>query len=202
MLNPSLIIMVACLSLCVSLITLLLSYLLFAVAAKDAAALANVLQNMAAKNQMMQQFCQMPMNPVNLSLAGLGPVEPVDLPLGLPCLPLTTMAHVDAFENLLLNEAYFKQVVRSISFFCFYSMSRFFSLIEKCCILPQVLFLGALGGADTFDTTRRVMSKLMTNRLAISFNWAGRPPKRAFRQIRCRDLVISKVILSFLLLVC
>lgn len=54
------------------------------------------------------------------------------------------------------------------------------------------MFLGALGGSDVCDTTRRVLGKLMTNRLAMSFNWAGRPPKRAFKPLRCRDLVISK----------
>ncbi|XP_052122646.1 uncharacterized protein LOC127749254 [Frankliniella occidentalis] len=122
---------------------------------------------MTTKNQLMQQLCRsVPLDPMELSLTDLGLINPDELPLDLPCLPLKSMAHVDAFENLLLNIAYFKQIV---------------------------LFLGALGGTDTFDTTRRVMSKLMTNRLAVSFNWAGRPPKRAFRQMLCKNLVINAV---------
>lgn len=106
------------------------------------------------------------MNASNLAVAEQSLPDSVYLPLDLPCLPLSTMAHVDAFEKLLSNEMYFKQVV---------------------------LFLGAIGGADAFVTTRRVMVKLMTNSLATCFNWAGRPPKRAFKLLRCRDLVINAV---------
>lgn len=73
---------------------------------KDAAALAIVLQTMALQNEKTASLFAM-----NLAVADQDPPDPVYLPLDLPCLPLTTMAHVDAFETLLLNDGYFKQVV-------------------------------------------------------------------------------------------
>lgn len=79
---------------------------------KDAIALANVLQNMVKQNEKST-----PLNVMNLAMADEGPSDPVYLPLDLPCLPLSTMAHVDAFENLLSNEVYFRQVVSSFRTF-------------------------------------------------------------------------------------
>ncbi|KAJ1529459.1 hypothetical protein ONE63_006236 [Megalurothrips usitatus] len=128
---------------------------------KDATALPNVFPSIATKNEVCQK-----MTPMSMNMTDLGPVEPTEVPLDLPCLPLATLAQAEEFDVLLLDDTYFKQVV---------------------------LYLGALGGSDTVDTTRRVMCKLMTNRLAMAFNWAGRPPKRAFRQMRCKDLVINAV---------
>lgn len=98
-------------------------------AAEDVSSLASTLQNMARKTQLMQHFRQnMPMNPMNLSLVDIDPAEAVEIPTDLPCLPLTTMEHLDAFENLLFNDVHFKQVVRFFGLFTICANIAFFAM--------------------------------------------------------------------------
>jgi hypothetical protein len=53
----------------------------------------------------------------------------------------------------------------------------------------QVAFLGLLGGVSVSDTTRRILSKLLTNQLAIQFNFKGHGTKYAFGELQLKDVV-------------
>jgi hypothetical protein len=44
-------------------------------------------------------------------------------------------------------------------------------------IVFQISILFSLGGSDTGSRTRRMLSKLMTDKLMVEYNYAGRGPK-------------------------
>jgi hypothetical protein len=46
-----------------------------------------------------------------------------------------------------------------------------------------------VGGFAVKDTTRRVMSELMTNALAMQFNFLGHGGKHAFSKLILKDIV-------------
>jgi len=55
-----------------------------------------------------------------------------------------------------------------------------------------VLYLGAIGGKDIADTTRRVLRQLMTNNMARRMNFAGRGSKTGIAEMKILDVVIGK----------
>jgi len=55
-----------------------------------------------------------------------------------------------------------------------------------------VLYLGAIGGKDIADTTRRVLRQLMTNNVARRMNFAGRGSKTGIAEMKILDVVIGK----------
>ena len=54
--------------------------------------------------------------------------------------------------------------------------------------------MGLQGGTDVVNTTRRILSRMLSKNVATMFNWSGRKPggKRAFRTLRLNDLFLSK----------
>ena len=58
-----------------------------------------------------------------------------------------------------------------------------------CCVLYQVVYLGMIGGITVNDATRRVMSALFSNSLAVQFNFMGHGQKHAFSQLLLKDVV-------------
>ena len=52
--------------------------------------------------------------------------------------------------------------------------------------------LGAIGGKDVADTTRRIMRSLMTNGVARRMNFAGRGSKTGISEMRILDIVIGR----------
>jgi len=51
--------------------------------------------------------------------------------------------------------------------------------------------LAISGGTTIAQMTRRTLEKIITNNYAKNFNWAGRAPKRAFKILKIKDLIIG-----------
>jgi len=68
-------------------------------------------------------------------------------------------------------------------------------LTERCVL--KVQYLGAVGGKDVADTTRRILRSLMTNAVAGRMNYAGRGHKRAICELKILDVVIGEELLHF-----
>ncbi|XP_012220485.1 uncharacterized protein [Linepithema humile] len=49
------------------------------------------------------------------------------------------------------------------------------------------------GGKTIAQITRRTLERVITNNYAKNFNWAGRPPKKAFKILKIKDLIIATV---------
>jgi hypothetical protein len=58
----------------------------------------------------------------------------------------------------------------------------------------QVNYLGAIGGKDVAETTRRILRSLMTNAAARRMNFAGRGSKTGICEMKILDVVIGKEI--------
>jgi hypothetical protein len=56
----------------------------------------------------------------------------------------------------------------------------------------QVRYLGAIGGKDVAETTRRILRNLMTNAVARRMNFAGRGSKTGISELKILDVVIGK----------
>lgn len=61
----------------------------------------------------------------------------------------------------------------------------------------KVQYLGAVGGKDVADTTRRILRCLMTNGVARRMNFAGRGQKHGISELKILDVVIGKELLYF-----
>lgn len=55
----------------------------------------------------------------------------------------------------------------------------------------KVRFLGAIGGKDASETTRRIMRSLMTNAVAERVNFAGRGGKKAIQEMKLLQAIIG-----------
>jgi len=53
-------------------------------------------------------------------------------------------------------------------------------------------YLGAIGGKDIPETTRRIMSSIMTTNVARKMNFAGRGGKKGIRDTRILRVIIGK----------
>lgn len=51
--------------------------------------------------------------------------------------------------------------------------------------------LSVSGGTTIVQITRRTLEKVITNNYAKKFNWAGRTPKKAFKALKIKDLIIG-----------
>jgi hypothetical protein len=65
-----------------------------------------------------------------------------------------------------------------------------------CCAL-QIRYLGAIGGKDIAETTRRVLRSVMANSVAQKMNFIGRGQKTGIQQMRLLQVVIGKHALQF-----
>jgi len=63
----------------------------------------------------------------------------------------------------------------------------------------QVNYLGAIGGKDVAETTRRILRSLMTNGVARRMNFAGRGSKNGISDLKILDVVIGRYIILHLL---
>ena len=63
----------------------------------------------------------------------------------------------------------------------------------------QVNYLGAIGGKDVAETTRRILRSLMTNGVAQRLNFAGRVSKTGISDLKILDVVIGRYIILHLL---
>ncbi len=55
----------------------------------------------------------------------------------------------------------------------------------------QVRYLGAIGGKDVPETTRRIMSNIMTTAVARQMNFAGRGGKVAIQNMKLLRVIIG-----------
>ncbi|XP_076836640.1 uncharacterized protein LOC143482221 [Brachyhypopomus gauderio] len=79
-------------------------------------------------------------------------------------LPLNTILDIDHLETLLKDQDYKNEMI---------------------------VYLGTVGGCDVQTTTRRVMSSLLVNSLALQLSWKGSGEKRSFQ-----DLILCKVVIA------
>jgi hypothetical protein len=63
----------------------------------------------------------------------------------------------------------------------------------------QCRYLGAIGGKDLTESTRRILRSVMTNSVARQMNFAGRGGKKAIRDMRLLQVIIGNktVVLIF-----
>ena len=59
----------------------------------------------------------------------------------------------------------------------------------------QMRYLGAIGGKDVPETTRRIMSTTMTTAVARRMNFAGRGGKKAIRDMKLLQVIIGLALL-------
>jgi len=55
-----------------------------------------------------------------------------------------------------------------------------------------VHYLGAVGGKDVAETTRRIMRSVMTNGVAQKMNFAGRGRKTGINDMKVLNVVVGK----------
>jgi hypothetical protein len=55
----------------------------------------------------------------------------------------------------------------------------------------QIRYLGAIGGKDVPEATRRIMSSIMTNQVARRMNFAGRGGKKAIQPMKLLRVIIG-----------
>ena len=66
----------------------------------------------------------------------------------------------------------------------------------------QIRYLGAIGGKDIPETTRRIMSGIMTTAVAHRMNFAGRGGKTAIKDMKLLQVIIGiKLIFIYILVV-
>jgi len=57
------------------------------------------------------------------------------------------------------------------------------------CVVPQVAYLGVVGGKSEDDTIERVLSATFSSQLASQFNWNGLRGKKCFRNLELCNVV-------------
>jgi len=57
-----------------------------------------------------------------------------------------------------------------------------------------VHYLGAVGGKDVAETTRRIMRSMMTNGVALKMSFAGRGRKTGISDMKVLNVVVGKYI--------
>jgi hypothetical protein len=63
-----------------------------------------------------------------------------------------------------------------------------------CCfmiMLFQTRYLGAIGGKDVAETTRRIMRNIMTNSVAARMNFAGRGRKTGISSMNILKVIVG-----------
>ena len=76
--------------------------------------------------------------------------------------------------------------------------------MENTCInaalfdVPQISYLGVIGGSTVKDTTRRILKSLLSNMLAMTFNFNGHGVKHAFGVLQLKDVVNGSFLVFFL----
>lgn len=71
--------------------------------------------------------------------------------------------------------------------------------------LFQILQLCLIGGSSLQDTVRRILRLVMSNSLALKYNWSGKGMKECFKNLKLRHTIISKyskVTVVFLIINC
>ena len=58
----------------------------------------------------------------------------------------------------------------------------------------QVHYLGIVGGSDTAETTRAVLSRLMRSDVARNLNWAGKGGKTAFGKMELTSIICGEML--------
>lgn len=56
-------------------------------------------------------------------------------------------------------------------------------------------YLGAIGGKDVAETTRRILRCMTTNAVACRMNYAGRGSKTGICELKVLDVIIGKKVL-------
>ncbi|XP_025265438.1 uncharacterized protein LOC105253545 isoform X1 [Camponotus floridanus] len=71
------------------------------------------------------------------------------------------------------------------------NMERFLDTKQNFEYMMNILSVS--GGTTIVQITRRTLEKVITNNYAKKFNWAGRAPKKAFKALKIKDLIIATV---------
>lgn len=64
-------------------------------------------------------------------------------------------------------------------------------------LFVQVSYLGLIGGMNVKQTTRRIMSSLFTNPLAMQYNFMGHGAKHAYSDLQLKDVINGLVCLFY-----
>jgi hypothetical protein len=48
-----------------------------------------------------------------------------------------------------------------------------------------------IGGHGAAGITRKIMKNLITSKFAMNFNWGGRAPKRPFKELKSKYLLLG-----------
>ena len=63
-------------------------------------------------------------------------------------------------------------------------------------------YLAEYGGQTLKETVWRIMKEVMTNQLALKFNWCGTKGKAAFKDLRLSNVLFSKYFVRVILMEC
>jgi hypothetical protein len=66
----------------------------------------------------------------------------------------------------------------------------------QCFVTLQTGYLSLLGGTEIADTTSRILRALITNELALEYNYCGRKYKGEQRKKKFKSLRLKKVIIG------
>lgn len=107
---------------------------------------------------------------------------------GVPKFPLCNEEELRNFETFLSEKSNYNYMVNVLG-----SSSR--TLSRSICItfyfLSQVRYLSVVAGSSTSCITRNILSKVLTDKVAEKYNWAGRAPKAAFKILLLKDLIVG-----------
>lgn len=59
-------------------------------------------------------------------------------------------------------------------------------------LLLQSNIFSSVCGNSAEQMTRKLLVKALTSELAMAYNWAGRPPKKAFKGLRLQMVIVGK----------
>lgn len=65
-------------------------------------------------------------------------------------------------------------------------------LVKFTQCLFQILQLCLIGGSSLQDTVQRILRLVMSNSLALKYNWSGKGMKEGFKNLKLRHTIISK----------
>ncbi|XP_046404798.1 uncharacterized protein LOC124170148 isoform X3 [Ischnura elegans] len=93
----------------------------------------------------------------------------VERPPNLPPFPVTSHAKLEKVERFLDNKSNFAATMDYLS----------------CYVLQ-----------DDAKSISVMMGKIMTNKLAVEFNYNGKPPKEAFNKLRLKEVILGAILLK------
>jgi len=115
-----------------------------------------------------------------------------------PQIPVDSSKDLDNLEKFLDIRENFDYMV-SIKILNVLSVRLTFLWKYIITVFLKINILSISGGTTIAQMTRRTLEKLITNDYATNYNWAGRAPKRAFKSLKMKDLIVGNCLYSYFL---